>query len=330
MTAGTPETAAAATPAPRIAAGLRSALSLIVRLTVTVGILALVLSRVDMRAFQAVLANVSILSIVAALAIGIVQVALISWRWRRVMRAIGIVIGFGFSLRVFMISLFFNQALPSTIGGDAVRAWLLRRAGHDLGPTVRGVLIDRLTALVGLIVLIAALLPFLFAGLGRQPATLGVAALIVAALVGFAALMLFERLPLDWHHMRLVVQLAKLAAEFRRVVFVRGTAIPVIGSAIASHVLVVISFYILARGLGLPLGFFNCLLVIPPIILAITLPISIAGWGVREGAVVAGLHLVGISADGALALSVLYGLISTAVGLAGGPLWFIERRRQAT
>ena len=54
-------------------------------------------------------------------------------------------------------------------------------------------------------------------------------------------------------------------------------------------------------------------------------PISIAGWGVREGAMVIMLGLVGISSESALALSLLYGIILTIVGLAGGILWLIEK-----
>ena len=56
------------------------------------------------------------------------------------------------------------------------------------------------------------------------------------------------------------------------------------------------------------------------------IPISIAGWGVREGVMVVLLGLIGISSESALALSILYGIILTIVGLMGGIFWLFERK----
>ena len=72
-------------------------------------------------------------------------------------------------------------------------------------------------------------------------------------------------------------------------------------------------------GIGLDLG--AALTVVPTIVLVAMAPISIAGWGVREGAMVIGLGLLGVSAADALAVSVSYGLVQIAVGVLGGSLW---------
>lgn len=55
------------------------------------------------------------------------------------------------------------------------------------------------------------------------------------------------------------------------------------------------------------------------------IPISIAGWGVREGAMVVGLGLVGVSSSTALSVSLLFGGVLVVVGLLGGLIW--EGRR---
>jgi uncharacterized membrane protein YbhN (UPF0104 family) len=52
-------------------------------------------------------------------------------------------------------------------------------------------------------------------------------------------------------------------------------------------------------------------------------PISLAGWGVREGAMIVGLGLAGIVPADALAVSVAYGLLQLALGLLGGALWLL-------
>jgi len=67
----------------------------------------------------------------------------------------------------------------------------------------------------------------------------------------------------------------------------------------------------------------DCMVLMPPVMLVTTLPISIAGWGVREGAMVAAFAMVGVQADDALALSFLFGVTSIIFALPGGVLWLL-------
>jgi len=63
------------------------------------------------------------------------------------------------------------------------------------------------------------------------------------------------------------------------------------------------------------------------VLLLSLLPISIAGWGVREGAMIACLGLVGVDAASAFAVSALFGLTSVVVGLPGGLVWLLIGQR---
>jgi len=84
----------------------------------------------------------------------------------------------------------------------------------------------------------------------------------------------------------------------------------------------------LVRGLDLPVTWVDCLALIPPVILATTLPISIGGWGVREGAMVVALGAIGVPAEGALVLSVVVGLVGMASALPGGLIWLLGGDRR--
>ena len=86
------------------------------------------------------------------------------------------------------------------------------------------------------------------------------------------------------------------------------------------------SVWLAARGLGIEAGLGDCLVVVPPVIIATLLPVSIAGWGVREGAMVFGFGLLGVAAADALALSILVGIANVAAGLPGAALWLAERK----
>ena len=71
------------------------------------------------------------------------------------------------------------------------------------------------------------------------------------------------------------------------------------------------------------LSFLDCLVLIPPVVLVSTIPISIAGWGVREAAMITLLALVGVAEADAFVLSVLFGLLTFGLGLPGGIVWII-------
>jgi len=75
--------------------------------------------------------------------------------------------------------------------------------------------------------------------------------------------------------------------------------------------------FVFAADMGLPLTIFDCLLLIPPVMLLSAVPISISGWGVREGVMVGALAMMGIGTEQALALSVLLGFALLANGLIG-------------
>ena len=86
--------------------------------------------------------------------------------------------------------------------------------------------------------------------------------------------------------------------------------------------------FILAAGLGLEVSLLDCIVLIPPILLVLSIPISIGGWGVREGAIVWGFALVGVPNDAALALSLLFGVVGLVVSLPGGIVWLTTQAQQ--
>ena len=70
----------------------------------------------------------------------------------------------------------------------------------------------------------------------------------------------------------------------------------------------------LAQALATPIAAWQCLLIVPPALLIASFPLSLGGWGVREGALAAGFALVGASSAGGVAASILYGLTGPLIG----------------
>jgi uncharacterized membrane protein YbhN (UPF0104 family) len=91
------------------------------------------------------------------------------------------------------------------------------------------------------------------------------------------------------------------------------------------HLFSVIAVIVIVEGLGVNLSWGGTMLIIPFITLLMVVPISIAGWGVREGGMVVGLGYLGVVPEEALVLSILYGFSMLLIALPGGIGWLIRR-----
>lgn len=263
---------------------------------------------------------------VLCLAILAAQIMATSQRWRIISRIIGVLFGLGAAMRMMWIGLFFNQALPSSIGGDAVRAFLVTREGASFGRAIAVVLCDRVFALLVLVGVMALTLPLMFDRVDDASARWGMTILAGAGLAGFAAfLFLGDAIAHLLRRWKMSRPIGNLAADFHSLFATTAGAAGLFALSTVIHLATVVAVFALADGLGLSVGLIDCLVLVPPILLATMLPLSIAGWGVREGAMVIGFGFVGVAAADALALSVTFGIAQLIIALPGGLLWLKGR-----
>ena len=88
------------------------------------------------------------------------QLLLLSVRWRQIAISCGTDMGFAGTLQINFIAAFFNQVLPSTIGGDGVRIWFAARRGAGWANATYSVLLDRIFGVFVLALMVAACLPW--------------------------------------------------------------------------------------------------------------------------------------------------------------------------
>jgi len=252
-------------------------------------------------------------------------------RWRLLLRAQGGDAPLSFLLQSLMVGIFFNNLLPSTIGGDAIRAWDTARAGVDRATAVAVVLVDRFVGLLALVL-------FALAGLalsGRLAANgltnkTQITAWIFAgaAGMGLAAALLF--LP----SRRLPALLGRLGGPFGKVasalfafqgkgsVLVRAFA-----WSLALQGLVVLNAWLLASALHVPISLADFFLIVPLGLFLMMLPVSINGIGVRESSYAFFFRAFGVAASLGVAVAWLdYGLILLQA-VAGGAVYAVFRGR---
>jgi glycosyltransferase 2 family protein len=289
------------------------ALKTFARLAVTLGAAWLIFVHIDWAVVLSLFLRTDPIRLALASLVLSFQFVIIVWRWQLAIELLGGGRAAGGPLAIALgRSMLIGQPLPSTVGGDAVRILILSR-NTGLALAARSVICDRITALAVLVALVVVTLPFFASQVEAGPAFLALAAV---SLGGAATLLLFLAHPrsvgaLPW----VGSHTATVAADARRV-FMGGTrGYLMLFLALATHLFGVLLIYELARALAAPISLLDCLLIVPPTLLVSSVPISLGGWGVREGALAAGFVLVGTTSEAGVATSVLFGLTGPLIGL---------------
>jgi len=249
---------------------------------------------------------------------------LASYRWGMVMDTLGARRPWQLYLASYFKGAFLGQFLPGSVGGDVVRAIDLSRAGSGKRGAILGVLLDRVVALPGLALINLA---SVFVSPGLFPVALrrlsvGLDASVLAGLVVAAS---FDRLPFIGQ-LRLLHPLTHISRGLRSVYRGPGRIGAQLGLAVCIHLLAISSTIGLARSMGMGLPAVAFCALVPLAVLATVVPVSLAGWGVREGAMVGLFHLVGAPKEPILAVSLMYGAVVMVTSLPG--LWVWLRQRQ--
>jgi glycosyltransferase 2 family protein len=302
--------------------------TMLVKLAVTVAILGLLASGADWAAITARMSAADPWLLAAGFAAKAATLPMAALRWRAIGRAADFQISRWLAFRLQMASSFLGQLLPGSVGADLLRGWFTWQLGHPAGAVMLALLVDRLMALLGVVLIGLAGLPHLAA---VAPPVVAWTVLGGAILLGLAglALLLSGRIPRDRlpRHLRdgALARTVWNAVGQLRAMAKRRTAWAALGYSVAVHLATVAATILFARSLGLPISWLDGLAIVPAAIVAAALPISLGGWGVREGAMVAGFALLGLNPDAALLVSLLIGLSIAVLSLPGGVFWLLLR-----
>lgn len=249
-------------------------------------------------------------------------------RWRLLLEASAIELRFGWLLRSYLIGRFVGAFTPSTTGLDG---WRLYEVGRESGQMSRSAAVIALEKLVGLIAMAtvtASLVPF------GGVALLGPGALVGALAIGLgaAAGLLLMRHP-GWlaaiatrAPSRLGGLLGRAVDAMRESRLSRAELAGAVLRGVVSHLAISSVFVATAWALGLDVELGTLLIVGNAITLAVLLPVSIGGVGVREGVAVALLATVGVGPTDGVLVGLLGYLTGQVPALLGGLAMLISRR----
>jgi len=285
-------------------------------------ILAVVVWQVGTGPFIDGLQDVDVGSLVLGALIVLPTTVCCAWRWRVIAHGLGVGLPLRSAVASYYRALFLNLVLPTGVLGDVHRAVRHGRDVGDLGLGARAVVWDRVTGQVVQVVVACGILlvvpsPFRSA----MPLVVGIALAVVVLLVVMVRILPRSGVSLRARALRATI------SDVRHVLLTR----PVWPSVLVASVLVVVGntalFVLAARTAGetAPLSQLVPLALLA--LLAMSVPLSLAGWGPREGVTAWAFSTAGLGAAVGVSTSVVYGVLVFVATLPGAVVLVVQWRR---
>jgi uncharacterized membrane protein YbhN (UPF0104 family) len=301
-------------------------LSLVLRVAATAGLMAYAVRDVKWSDLGGHLRSANWNWWLAGLAASVLVQVIAGVRWAALARPLGFQRPRRFFIWRFFEGMFFSLCLPSSIGGDVIKAY---RVGDTTSRRLLAgcsVLADRLTGLSALGVLAGTALAANEYGLGLAGALAVALALLVGVLGAF------------WLGLQSIDQIMNLLPETHRARAFLAQLLPyqqrplLIMQAVSWSFIVqmggAVVVALMARTLHVDLPLVVWFSVVPLVALLMVRPVSIGGFGMRENAMEILLGKYGVAKDQAIAVALLWGLGTILTGLVGGVLFLLDRRAE--
>ena len=274
---------------------------LLLKLTVSITLLAYLISKLDLSALSKLEANI-IYYLIASTVIMLIAEWFMTFRWKIVLllikaREYSLALLFKF----YLIGSFFSIFIPGAIGGDAMRVYYASKAYHITKTlSLLSVFIERIAGLFALSVIL--MISLLFNDVIRSKLNFGYATvLLVLAGLGMVLVLgkylIGKKIDIDYSHMFIILLFSGLG-QF--------------GDILIS--------YIYSLYFDLNITILNLMAIMPLVYVATVIPISLGGVGVREGVMTAGMALYGVDVADAVMVSFLLYITKIVVGLLG---WYV-------
>lgn len=319
-------------PLPEVApARSRAGWVRVVRLVVSAGLLAVLVSKIDFN--DMVPENRSLPGTLGFLVAGValmgVSLILASWRWQRVLDVFDVHVPLRRLVSHYFAGQFVGNVLPSTVGGDVLR---VTRSAKDIGArdvAFASVVLERLTGFVALPLLL--LLGFL-----SDPRLFTAPHAWIALLTGGATVVVLVVILVVAGHPNVAGRFTEHENWMRYIGAIHvgvdrlrrdpRDAAAALGAAVAYQFVVVAAVYCAVHTIGLTVPNAAVLAYVPAVAMAQVLPISVGGFGLREGMLALLLHPLGAETGQAVAVGLLWYAFMLIVSLGGAPAFAIGDR----
>ena len=316
----------------------RQTLLWILKIGVSAGLLYVLFTRIDVGHMWRLMRGASLPWILAALGLYLVMVLVSTWRWRLLLHAQHVSLGFGKLFNSYLVAIFANNFLPSNIGGDVVRIRDTAPAAGSKTLATAVVLADRGVGVLGL-AFVAACGSTMTAHRSEALGSLSSGLLWTGLASALTAVVLILAMPerlgallrplrvfhAEWVDKR-IAQITDALLRFQRAPI--AMVIGFLGAIIVQCVLV--AFYAAvaaALHITVPLG--HLAILVPVSFIVQMMPLSVNGLGVREATFGIYFKSIGLALESAIALSFIGAALIMLFSMSGAGAYLARRKTPA-
>lgn len=297
----------------------------VIKICVSVGLLALLIYVLDFQESLAALKQIDVAYLIVAFLLFQVTLVIRAFRWRALLRAVSVDVPYHRLLYLYYVGTFFNTFLPSGFGGDAIKMFELGRYSQRASESVGTVLVDRVAGLAVLCAMGLVVLPFAYPLLPRDAVLL----LLVASGGGvLATWLLFQKRLANWLLSLMPGAIRQKLEGLYEAIHTCGTG-AIWRAMLISVLFNVILFtvnYFLALSLDVHLSYVYFVAFMPVLSLSMLIP-SVGALGTREGAYVLTFGSAGVSEPIAFAMSLGFYVVNVLTGIIGAALYALNALR---
>jgi len=307
----------------------------LIKLLVSISLLGLLLWMTDLGKLLSLAGSISPTFFVWSLVLYLICQYLSSYRWQVLLVPLDVQVSLNRLFSLYLIGMFFNNFLPSSVGGDVVKGYGLYAHSRRGKETVTTVFLERYMGLVGLIAILV-----ISAALGYPYFKDKMIVLLTAGIT--LAFVCLTALVANRHAESVAVEICRkvgltkvqetvegLYQTFSRYKAKTRLLSYAVVVSVAIQLLNIAVYYLLALALHLDISLGYFFLFFPLITIMSMAPFSINGLGVRETVTVYLFGKIGIDATAALTLSLTWFFMVTLISLSGAAL-FVALRNKGT
>jgi uncharacterized protein (TIRG00374 family) len=311
----------------------RRALVLAIKIAISVGLLAVLIVKSDAPRLWHYVRTASIAWLAAALALYFLMILASAWRWGLLLDAQGVSVPGRTLTGSFLVATFFNNFLPSNIGGDVVRIADTAKPARSKTLAATVVLIDRGLGLLGLILLAAIAASAAHTeGLPSGPVPAAVLWIVFAGATVVAApavaspdllvrlLAPLRRVHPEWVGARLE-QMSGVLSRFREA---PAALVGCFVGAVLVQALLVAFYAAVAHAIGVRVSPWHMAVVVPVSFLVQMVPVSLNGFGLREATFSFYFARLGLPIEAALVISLLGAGLVMLFSLSGAAVYVVR------
>jgi len=295
------------------------------------GLIIFLLSRVDLKALLNILVSVNLFYLAIVLILSHLSIFLSTVKWKYLLENLDIHGGLSRLFGLYLVGTFFNNFLPTMVGGDLMRSYALCREAKDHSSVIAATFMERLLGMAALVTLLPLIL-YQQAAIGRYPLLKYFVVIVILCFTG-SVFLIFQKTNLfrnikkrvnTWLA-KIVMLTEKIQHRVHLFLQFKKTLLLSYGISIVFYFTVSGATWAATRSVGIEVDYFYILAIVPVVLLVASIPVSLNGLGITEAGYVIFLGLLGVPAVDALAAALILRGRVLFTAIIGGIIFMFYR-----